>query len=183
MFKSFRAHRSLMANDLLQERIQHSSILGPTHPANYRDVMLHRKLVSEEVTVLDLWINHKEDREGGVEVSVTLLSCTQGMPFFWRIYQRVNKARWGPWELAAWRGVLWEWQVWWVEGWLRRVLWQSERGKKIEKRHCSTSFISNFGLIAAALYKSFEIPLWNNKLKVASVSSERIFDYHYKRRR
>lgn len=43
-----------MANDLLQERIQHSGILGPTRPANYRDVMLHRKLVSEEVTVLDL---------------------------------------------------------------------------------------------------------------------------------
>lgn len=28
--------------------------LDRTRPANYRDVMLHRKLVSEEVTVLDL---------------------------------------------------------------------------------------------------------------------------------
>ncbi len=52
-----------MANDLLQERIQHSGILGPTHPANHIDVMLHRKLVSEEVTVLDLRINHRGDSE------------------------------------------------------------------------------------------------------------------------
>lgn len=43
-----------MANDLLQEGIQHSGIFAPTCPASYRDVMLHGKLVSEEVTVLDL---------------------------------------------------------------------------------------------------------------------------------
>lgn len=69
-----------MANDLLQERIQHSGILGPTCPPNYRHVMLRRKLVSEEVAVLGLEIYHSADSEGGLKVSVTLLSCTQGMP-------------------------------------------------------------------------------------------------------
>lgn len=52
-----------MANDLLQERIEHSGIYGSACPTSYRDVMLHRKLMSEEVTVLDLRINHTGDKE------------------------------------------------------------------------------------------------------------------------
>lgn len=161
MFKSFRAFRSLMANDLLQERIQHSGILGPTRPANYRDVMLHRKLVSEEVTVLDLWINHTGDSEGGVDGSLTLLSCTQGTPDFWRIHQRVEKERRG----ARRAGSLQRCAV----GMAGLLCWRvikkgalTERGRaeEIEKRHCSTALIPNFGLITAALYKSFEISLF-----------------------
>lgn len=52
-----------MTNDLLQERIQHSGILWLTCPANYWDVMFHRKLVSEEVTVLNPWIYHRDGKK------------------------------------------------------------------------------------------------------------------------
>lgn len=40
------------------------------------------------------------------------------------------------------------------------ALTERERKTVIEKRRCSTALISNFGLITAALYKSFEIPLF-----------------------
>lgn len=74
-----------MANDLLQERIQHSGILWLSCPANYWDVMFHRKLVSEEVTVLDPWIYHraagakkkKKDQE-----TLSPLSPAQGICWF-----------------------------------------------------------------------------------------------------
>lgn len=50
-----------------------------------------------------------------------------------------------------------------VEGWLRRCPdREKERKKGIEKRCCSTALISNFGLITAALYTSFEIPLFKH---------------------
>lgn len=85
-----------MANDLLQERIEHSGIYESACPTRYRGVMLHRKLMSEEVTVLDLRINHtgdKEEKGGWLCHTARLHSrCTD----FWRTHQRMNKKRWEP---------------------------------------------------------------------------------------
>lgn len=74
-----------MANDLLQERIQHSGILWLTCPANYWDVMFHRKLVSEEVTVLDPWIYHRGDgkkKKKKDQEPLSRLSGSQSMCWF-----------------------------------------------------------------------------------------------------
>lgn len=61
--------------------------------------MLCRKLVSEGAAVLDLWIYHAGDGEGGVEGSVTQLSCTSGM----QISGEYIKA----WKQKGWGGVGW----------------------------------------------------------------------------
>lgn len=130
--------------------------------------MLCRKLVSEGVAVLDLWIYHAGDGEGGVEGSVTQLSCTSGMQISGEYIKAWKQKGWGGvgWgggasELAVGRGAPGGCQLRGVEGWLRRVPWQKrERTKEIVKRSCSTALISNFGLITAALYKSFEISLF-----------------------
>lgn len=80
---------------------------------------------------------------------------------FWGVHQSVETERLGEGRIGAGRGAPWGCQLRGVEGWLRRVPWQKrERMKEIVKRSCSTALISKFGLITAALYKSFEISLF-----------------------
>lgn len=122
--------------------------------------MLHRKLVSEEVTVLDLWINHGGDSEGGVEGSVTHAALLHSRHAdFWRIHQRANEVGGGLlWALAARRGVQQGWQVCWVEGWLRGLLWQEGESRD---RDGEKILFSNFGLITAALWNpTFQTIRW-----------------------
>lgn len=134
---------------------------GPTSPASYRDVMLHRKLVSEEVTVLDLWINHRGDSEGGLEGSVTLLSCTQSMSISGEyIKERIKKGgsheSWQPGERCAMgmAGLL-GWRV------IRKGA-MTEKGKR--RRHWEKMFYSSHLRLwihyNRSLYKTFEIPLF-----------------------
>lgn len=161
--------------------------LDLTRPAKYRDVMLHRKLVSEEVTVLDLWINHRGDRQKSGKLCHTVLLHSRYADF-WRIHQRgrmkrkVGAVRAGSLERCA----AGEWQVCWVEGWLRRVLWQERGGKREGDREKTLFYSTHLQLwthYSCSVTSPLKFHFSNNTLKVASVSTERIFDYHYKRRR
>lgn len=82
-----------MANDLLQERIQHLGILWLTCPADDWNVMFHRKLVSEEVPVLDPWIYHKGDgkkkKKKKDQKPLSRLSGTQSM--CWVFLEKTSK--------------------------------------------------------------------------------------------
>lgn len=152
-----------MANDLLEEGFQHWGILGPTpSAANCRDVMLHRKLVSEEVTVLDLWINHGGDSEGGVEGSVTHAALLHSRHAdFWRIHQRVNGggadvSAGSPERCAAGLAGLLGWRV--IK---RAAMTRRGGGGGARDRDGEKILFSNFGLITAALWNpTFQTIRW-----------------------
>lgn len=138
MFKSFRAYRSLMANDLLQERLWHPGIHGHPCPASSSDVMLHRKLMSKEVTGLDLWINHRGDKEERVDGPVTLLCCTQGAAIsgeYIKEWKRKGGSheRWQPGEVRDGYGRSAGWGV------IRRGAMTERTEEELEKLSCSSA--------------------------------------------
>lgn len=138
-----------MADDLLQERTQHSGIFWLTCPANHWNVMFHRKLVSEEATVLDPWIYHRGDGRGKKKGPKPLaqLSGTESVSWF---LQDTSKS---PCELTVRRAAGRPPSSWRVVG---------KHGP--ERKKAALSF--HFWLNTAAPVKPFEIPLLKPSVKV-----------------
>ena len=147
-----------MANDLLQERIQHSGILWLTCPANYWDVMFHRKLVSQEVTVLDPRIYHKDGKKKKKKRTRNLCLSTQSMCWF---LQNTSKRAEETLRALPVDRELQEPRV------IRKHGPEREKPRMIERkyivRRCSSC---NFGLITAALVKPFEMLLLKPSVEV-----------------